>query len=402
MPRYKDYDSIGRNAMERADSLIYRLERFAEDNYSEEDFDRSSEDNPSEDVRYAPLLRETELELPELTLRHVFPDIKSRITDEQYERIDPETICARAVMSYYEDWLDSRGGRDVVLETFFYDMEKGCAFCSDLRAAVSSNWKPELTQIIYRLIERESEESFMQSQYDLLDFPDVPGQTDSSDVSDLEARLARLRDTDSDSFESPQDDASYNLGLSLSLNAADESEADSFLAEVEACRDHIIELQKSNPQLAKIPTESLMAVRGYSISGYLRLNYALRNPEKADEDLQQYGSYIHATCSALVQLPLYQGTVYRGTNLPPNILAQYTVGSIVTEASFLSTTKSEAVLAEFRDAVCFEIISTSGAVIEAIANDPSEEEVLFLPGTAFKVTARENREKYVYICMTQL
>jgi len=101
------------------------------------------------------------------------------------------------------------------------------------------------------------------------------------------------------------------------------------------------------------------------------------------------------TAAALSALPDYKGTVYRGTDLPPSQIAKYKVGQTVTEKAFLSTSRSAKVTHNFdaprtgTQAVHYVIQSKHGKSIEKLSNVPSEREVLFGPGTSFKVLSKE-------------
>lgn len=149
------------------------------------------------------------------------------------------------------------------------------------------------------------------------------------------------------------------------------------------------QLKASNPQYANIPTDDLVALRGYTddvvnpatgLRDYQAMNQALRGGDPAQ--LAQYDAYIRSATSALNQLPPNPGTVFRGANLPPDVLANYRVGETVTERAFTSTSSDPA---QSFPGTQFVINSTSGRNVAGASAIPSESEILFRPGTQFEV-----------------
>lgn len=90
--------------------------------------------------------------------------------------------------------------------------------------------------------------------------------------------------------------------------------------------------------------------------------------------------------SALNKLRDYKGLVKRGTTLPENVLSQYVVGNIVSDPAFLSTGVGFSFVAEVLE---FYILSKTCKYIAPLSALEREKEVLCLPGTKFKVLARE-------------
>ncbi len=149
------------------------------------------------------------------------------------------------------------------------------------------------------------------------------------------------------------------------------------------------QLKASNPQFANIPTDDLVALRGYTddvinpatgLRDYQAMNQALRGGDPAQ--LAQYDAYIRSATSALNQLPPNPGTVFRGANLPPDVLDNYRVGETVTERAFTSTSSDPA---QSFPGTQFVINSTSGRNVAGASAIPSESEILFRPGTQFEV-----------------
>ena len=210
----------------------------------------------------------------------------------------------------------------------------------------------------------------------------------SSGLDDLAMLLAASDDTGPSIPTTDLSDRLREQCMQTDLARLGGKTYDSLLYQLSETRGDIDALQASDDALAEIPTEYLMGIRGYTMSGYAMLNGALRNPQTSAKDLQTYDAYIQNTTAGLDALPPYTGTVYRGTKLPQGVLDTYTKGATITERAFTSSTKSAKVLGEFRDKVTMTITSKTGRDVSGIAHDATEQEVLFKPGTKFKVDDR--------------
>lgn len=124
----------------------------------------------------------------------------------------------------------------------------------------------------------------------------------------------------------------------------------------------------------------------YTGLGYRDLNDALRGNAVEASQLAR----IEAIKSALQKLPPYRGPVVRGTDLPPEVLAQYRPGEVVTEEAFLSTSTNPAVARStaFSGNVEFRIFSKTGRDISSVSLFPGEREILFPPGSHFYVAGK--------------
>lgn len=133
-------------------------------------------------------------------------------------------------------------------------------------------------------------------------------------------------------------------------------------------------------------SDDLGALADYSGPGYRDMNNALRSGEMdASQQVR-----IEAVKTALAKLPPYEGPVVRGTNLPPEVLARYRPGEVITEDAFLSTTTNVGVARSptFTGNVEFRILSKSGRDISSFSLFPEEREILFPPGTKFYVSSK--------------
>ncbi len=127
----------------------------------------------------------------------------------------------------------------------------------------------------------------------------------------------------------------------------------------------------------------LVSVYAYTTSdtrwGYSPLNEALRSGDEARiANVENYRDTLNA---ALARLPDQPGTVKRGAMLPESVLERYSVGAVVTEDAFTSTSTGPGFSGPHR----FLIYSRHGKRIEPYSAHPSEHEVLFAAGTRFEV-----------------
>jgi ADP-ribosyltransferase exoenzyme len=137
---------------------------------------------------------------------------------------------------------------------------------------------------------------------------------------------------------------------------------------------------------APLTSEHLSAVADYTGLGHEDLNSALRN---GTMDASQQAR-VEALNQALGKLPPHSGLVFRGTGLPPEVLAQYQPGAVVTEDAFVSTSVDPAVARSpaFAGNVEFRIVSETGRYISSLSSISHEQEVLFPSGLQFYVISR--------------
>lgn len=142
------------------------------------------------------------------------------------------------------------------------------------------------------------------------------------------------------------------------------------------------------PHAAPLTTEHLSALADYTGLGHEDLNDALRT-DTMDASQQ---ARVDALNQALEKLPPHSGSVFRGTNLPPDVLARYQPGAVVTESAFFSTTMDLNVAQSpaFAGNVEFRILSKAGRDISSFSLIPSEQEVLFQTDATFFVVDRRS------------
>jgi SPP1 gp7 family putative phage head morphogenesis protein len=128
------------------------------------------------------------------------------------------------------------------------------------------------------------------------------------------------------------------------------------------------------------------ALRAYTGSHYREWNQMLRQGRYAtDFGLQ---ALVEAANEGLSKLPNFVGTVRRGltTHDLDRYFTVYREGSIVEEHAFVSTAQGSS---GFHGNMEVIIQSKTGKSVKFLSQHPSENEVLFGPGTKFKVTRVE-------------
>ncbi|CAB9502281.1 expressed unknown protein [Seminavis robusta] len=89
-------------------------------------------------------------------------------------------------------------------------------------------------------------------------------------------------------------------------------------------------------------------------------------------------------------LPVYQGTVYRGSKWRAEWSYEMQTGAIFADRGFLSTSTDDNIAKNFKanangDGVFFEIVSKTGQLISGSSKHEHEAEVLFRPNTMFRI-----------------
>jgi hypothetical protein len=159
---------------------------------------------------------------------------------------------------------------------------------------------------------------------------------------------------------------------------------DEYMAQVRELRGHIIFADL----VRDMTDDQIIGVIGYTGSDYRMLNKALRSKDPGE--LQRLGPYIRAADQGLAALPNYEGLVYRGADLPPDIIAKYEPGKVVTEDAFTSTSYDSG--QKFSGNVVFEILSHTGKQVEFLSQFSHEKEILLRPGTRLLI-----KDKFVEV-----
>ncbi|HRW99963.1 MAG TPA: ADP-ribosyltransferase [Cyclobacteriaceae bacterium] len=148
-----------------------------------------------------------------------------------------------------------------------------------------------------------------------------------------------------------------------------------------------IEAIKANhPELANIPIDDLIAIRGYTAEDYAQLNLALRRGDP--EQLARLQTQIQNATSGLRQLPAHRGTVHRAVSLSDDMAARYRPGRVVAEPSFTSASMPGGTYQRGGNTLMI-IESSTGRDVSLVARHLTEREILFAPGTRFRVVSVE-------------
>lgn len=134
------------------------------------------------------------------------------------------------------------------------------------------------------------------------------------------------------------------------------------------------------------------SIRFYTGAGYLEINTALRAKR------QDFDPLVETIHRGLEKLPKYQGIVRRGALLPQERLQEHQVGQIVQYDAFTSTSKGHG----FSDVHRFVIHSKTGADLDSTKINSAEQEVLFPPGTKFKVLDRRKVDDQIEFTLEEV
>lgn len=133
----------------------------------------------------------------------------------------------------------------------------------------------------------------------------------------------------------------------------------------------------------------------HSPSIYFRLNNALRQND--EDELAEIAPVALVLEEALIKMPKFEGIVYRRAELPTDLIDQMERSRSFFDPGFLSCSRRKD-LSFFTGNCAFSLMSHTGRDISSLSHFPSEEEVLFLPDTEFKVlTQLEPDEDGCYI-----
>lgn len=142
----------------------------------------------------------------------------------------------------------------------------------------------------------------------------------------------------------------------------------------------------------------LVCLKFYSLEGYRLFNKSLA--VGSEKEIDSVRPLVNLTTDALDKLPPYEGTVYRATVLPENVLDEHKPGEEVSYKAFTSTSKYQGWKQDgFGKANTFLTIESSdkGKDISWLSEYTEEDEVLFPPDTSFTVLSHEKNKGYHYI-----
>jgi hypothetical protein len=195
--------------------------------------------------------------------------------------------------------------------------------------------------------------------------------------------------------------------------ASDRSALRSLLGDKYAGTKQYAEIfRRENVKLKGISDESLVGLYVYSLEGvpgmsYREVNAALRHGPEAER--KKLFALAKAVADALTGLPAFEGAVYRGAQLDAQSIARYAPGATVSEPSFTSTSVDKKIAKKFateqkvppgKTAVMFTLESKSGRELP-FSRFPGEREVLFQPGTQFRVAKSELKGGVLYVKLSE-
>ncbi|MCC6999304.1 MAG: hypothetical protein IT370_32125, partial [Deltaproteobacteria bacterium] len=178
--------------------------------------------------------------------------------------------------------------------------------------------------------------------------------------------------------------------------------------------EHFAEMKH---HIDKISDEQMAALRGYTSGDYEKINAVLRNPAANPEMYAKLQTYIQTAKDGLANLPNFEGTVYRGAQMKQEWMGSYQQalenGGTIKETAFASTSHSfrqaDAFLGQPvkpedgpRVPTMFTIQSATGKRVEFLSYKAREAEVLFPPGTEFKVLSMEHKNGRMEIVLKEV
>ncbi len=175
-----------------------------------------------------------------------------------------------------------------------------------------------------------------------------------------------------------------------------------FGGEVDTWGLRAMNAQQQKLGLPELTVEESAAIRMYTGGAYKPLNIALRAGEYETDPYLQ--AYVDAAQEGLQKMPRFVGPSIRGATFKPDaldqVLKRYQEGAEVEENSFVSSSYGDE--AAFDGNVIMKIDGKTGVNIARFSQYGAEREVLFAPGTRFRVDkVDKERGKYI-ITMTEL
>lgn len=141
-----------------------------------------------------------------------------------------------------------------------------------------------------------------------------------------------------------------------------------------------------------LTAEEVLAIHHYTTAnGVTEMNDHLRHPERTPADLRPVlDLLVRNAISGLAKLPRRPGITFRGTYLPTHVLPRWQPGTRVADRGFLSTSSDAAVAEHFRQDgnALVTVVGWRGVDVGPLSCYSREAEVLFAPGTQFRIRSR--------------
>ncbi len=132
--------------------------------------------------------------------------------------------------------------------------------------------------------------------------------------------------------------------------------------------------------------EEYLAILFYTNEGYRPMNAALRAGGQEADRARGCTDTLNSALDALP--PASDELVYRGADLPPEVVVMHSDGARVRYPAFTSTSSDE----PFSGRDQFVLLSQSGRNVSPYSDAPHEKEILFKAPTCFEVAERIPRE----------
>ncbi|UTC27957.1 hypothetical protein [Stenotrophomonas phage A1432] len=154
--------------------------------------------------------------------------------------------------------------------------------------------------------------------------------------------------------------------------------------------------------LPELTREEVGAIRAYTGSTYRALNNALRAGKYSSDPFLQ--AYVEAAQHGMSKMPKFKGATARGLTLHNDqlkaMLSTYHKGAIVEDAAFVSSSYGNQ--AAFSGNVYMKIESKTGVNVSRYSQYDTEREVLYMPGTRFRVDNVEQVNGKYIISMSEV
>lgn len=176
----------------------------------------------------------------------------------------------------------------------------------------------------------------------------------------------------------------------------------------ENLQDEVSQIQSSDRRfvLNQLNAYEKAIIYHYSDVGFEEINELLRKSK--GRNFNEFGKHLNIVLNKLHD---FEGLVYRGAHLNKNELNRYLKAfkenKIITEYSFISTTKSRLIAMSFKGNVLFRMFSRTGKDIEKIAKFgisgyPNEREILFNSNRKFRILDIKKESDFTLITLEEI
>lgn len=159
-----------------------------------------------------------------------------------------------------------------------------------------------------------------------------------------------------------------------------------------------------NPYVADLTRDEYLSLHVYTTNLYDPINKGLRGLSPSDkEKWSKVAADADAALVKLAEIPetRYEGNTFRGDSFSDELLDElFPVGGVHQDMGFKSSSYDSS--GAFPGNTTTSIVSKSGVKVDDISVKQEELEVLFRPGTKFKVLSRETIDGHNYVDLEEL